>query len=407
MAAGPGSGDHGRVSAAATRPLTVGPPKLWRRSRHRLVGGVAGGIADHLRIPPIAVRAAFAVLAFAGGFGIVAYAVFWIVVPAVPQAGDSGVTSTAEQVVAAVIGVATIVALTLTTSLGRLFVASTLALLGAALLWRQASEIDRERWLRLSRSSLSATDAGLRWVRTLLGAGLVLAGCATVLARTDLRAVGDGLVAVVVTLIGVGLITGPFWVRTMTQLGEERRERIRNQERADLTARLHDSVLQTLALVQRNATSPEEVVRLARRQERELRALLYGTEDDTGRLAEALRSVAAEIEAMYPVQVEVVVVGDEPLDDRRSALVAAVREALVNGAKHAGVPVLSLYAEVEADSVVAYVRDRGGGFDPGAVPADRQGVRGSIIGRLERHGGTATVRSAPGHGTEITMRLPR
>jgi signal transduction histidine kinase len=124
-------------------------------------------------------------------------------------------------------------------------------------------------------------------------------------------------------------------------------------------------------------------------------------------LSDAVRAAAAEVEDAYVVTVDVVLVGDAPLDDALSALVGAAREAMVNAAKHAGVSTVSVYVEVEQAAVVAYVRDRGKGFDPATVEPDRQGVRGSIIGRAERHDGLATVRSAAGEGTEVTIRIPR
>jgi signal transduction histidine kinase len=240
-----------------------------------------------------------------------------------------------------------------------------------------------------------------------MGIALVVVGALAVLPRTNLTAVRNAFVAVVVTVIGIALITGPWWMRMVSELGEERRERIRSQERADIAAHLHDSVLQTLALIQRNATSPREVVRLARGQERQLRALLYDLHTPSGQLSAALQAAAAEVEDDYAIAVDAVVVGDAVLDAKLAAVVAASREALVNAAKHAGVESVSLYAEVDQEEVQVYVRDRGAGFDMAEVAADRQGVRASIIGRVERHGGRATIRTARGEGTEIEIRMAR
>jgi len=210
----------------------------------------------------------------------------------------------------------------------------------------------------------------------------------------------------IVTVIGIAVITGPWWMRLVAQLSEERTERIRSQERADIAAHLHDSVLQTLALIQRNAASPREVSRLARGQERELRTLLYGDRAASGQLADKLRRHAGEIEDGYAVKVDVVVVGDIELTDDLAALVAAAREALVNAAKHSQSTAISLYAEVEPGAVHVFVKDRGVGFDPADVASDRQGVRGSIEGRMERHGGTARIISSPGEGTEVRLMMP-
>ena len=384
------------------------------------MGGVAGGIADHLGISAVAVRLAFIAAAFGGGLGVVLYAVFWIVLPAAPRADGRRGMSAFEYVVAVTAGLVVLATSTWVSPLGDLFIPAAIGCVGAALLWRQAGAGQRERWRELSRTSLTAS-ADDRWglARVVVGVALVVVGCAAALAGADVAALRDGLLAVVVTLVGVGLVTGPWWVRMVTELGDERRERIRSQERANLAAHLHDSVLQTLALIQRNADSPREVTRLARSQERELRALLYPAEGGpagsgstaapgaAGRLGDALRAAAAEVEDAYAVTVDVVVVGDLDLDERCQALVAAAREAMVNAARHAGVDTLSVYAEVEPTSVVAYVRDRGCGFDLDAVAPDRQGVRGSIVDRMERHGGEATVESSPGAGTEVTVRMPR
>ena len=384
------------------------------------MGGVAGGIADHLGISAVAVRIAFIAAAFGGGLGVVLYAVFWIVLPAAPRADGRRGMSAFEYVVAVTAGLVVLATSTWVSPLGDLFIPAAIGCVGAALLWRQAGAGQRERWRELSRTSLTAS-ADDRWglARVVVGVALVVVGCAAALAGADVAALRDGLLAVVVTLVGVGLVTGPWWVRMVTELGDERRERIRSQERANLAAQLHDSVLQTLALIQRNADSPREVTRLARSQERELRALLYPAEGGpagsgstaapgaAGRLGDALRAAAAEVEDAYAVTVDVVVVGDLDLDERCQALVAAAREAMVNAARHAGVDTLSVYAEVEPTSVVAYVRDRGCGFDLDAVAPDRQGVRGSIVDRMERHGGEATVESSPGAGTEVTVRMPR
>jgi signal transduction histidine kinase len=196
-------------------------------------------------------------------------------------------------------------------------------------------------------------------------------------------------------------------MRMMSQLSSERAERIRSQERADIAAHLHDSVLQTLALIQRNAASPREVSRLARGQERTLRSLLYGARTTSGQFADELRTAAAEVEDAYAVTVDVVVVGDAPLDGDLAALAAATREALVNAAKHSGVDAVSVYAELEPNEVSVFVKDRGVGFELDEVADDRQGIRGSIVGRIERHGGTVRLTSSRGAGTEVELRMKR
>ena len=206
-----------------------------------------------------------------------------------------------------------------------------------------------------------------------------------------LESAGSAALAAFVVTIALVLISAPLWWSMARRLAAERVARARSQERAEVAAHLHDSVLQTLALVQKRADEPEEVAKLARRQERELRSWLAGEGPARPgeRLADALKTVAVEVEEQHGAQVEAVVVGDAPLDERLEALVAATREALTNAAKFAsdGGPV-RLYAEIEAGPVKVFVDDRGPGFDAEAVPEDRRGIRESIIGRMERHGGT-------------------
>jgi signal transduction histidine kinase len=294
-----------------------------------------------------------------------------------------------------------------------------LAAAGGALIWRQSQEgsdplgptADSPRPVRgsdpltLPRVSLPRDAFG----RVLVGAALVVGGALVFLWLNDaLQPARDVLLAVVVVLVALTLILAPWWLRLVRGLSAERTERIRSQERAEVAAHLHDSVLQTLALMQKRASEPREVAALARRQERELRAWLNGRRaagDAT--VALALEAVAAEVEEAHGVPVEVVAVGDAPLDERAQALVAAAREALVNAAKFAPGGPVALYAEVDAETIEVFVRDRGPGFDPAAVPDDRRGVRESIVGRMERHGGRAVVHSAPGAGTEVELVIRR
>lgn len=397
-------------TAAPQAPLNVSagpaqPPRLYRRPDVGFVGGVAAGIAQHVGMRPAFIRFCFFALSTAGGLGLALYGAYWIVVPPAPgvrrrlPAGLEYALGGLGAVIA--IGV---VASSLPT--GGLFLPTTLACLGGALIWRQASEPERDRLRLLSRTSLVAGRADrLGRVRLAAGAALVVAGGVLVLLKADFSAIRDGILAMLVTVVGAALVTGPWWMRLVAQLGAERNERIRSQERADIAAHLHDSVLQTLALIQRNADSPREVARLARGQERELRALLYGNRAASGQLADDLRRAAGEVEDDYAVAIDVVVVGDIALSDDLAALVAAARESLVNAAKHSQTTNISVYAEVEPDAVHVFVKDRGVGFDPDDVAEDRQGVRGSIVARMERHGGTVRIISKAGVGTEIEMTM--
>ncbi|MCM6776195.1 PspC domain-containing protein [Nocardia sp. CDC159] len=399
--------------AAAPAPTT---PRLMRRSGGRVVGGVAGGIADHLGVDVFKVRMAFVLLSALLGAGIVAYGMLWIFAPA---GGDAPPLSPAERrqaVGLALLGLGLWVSLTWLFSgtiahvLGPIIVVAV----GAALVWR---EFDAEG--PRSILGLPARPTVLTWTRILAGVTLIVVGLGVVvLARINLSSLGSALIAVAVTLIGVGLLTVPLWLRMMRALNAERAARIRNEEREEIASHLHDSVLQTLALIQRQAYDPQEVTRLARSQERELRKWLF--EDSMpveSSLAAALRTIAGEVEDQHGVQVTPVTVGDVSMDpgdtgfglpkEHFTALLGATREALVNAAKHAGVPTIDLFAEVEPHQVSIFVRDRGTGFDPAAVPADRQGLAKSIHARIERRGGTVEVKSTPGRGTEVRISLPR
>ncbi|HEV2888724.1 MAG TPA: PspC domain-containing protein [Jatrophihabitans sp.] len=394
----------------SVQPISVEPqqaPRLYRNRHGRLLGGVAGALADHLGVRRSLVRLAFVLLAGSAGLGVLLYGAFWIVLRTRSEDEPEGsARSAAQYVVAAVAAAGVLLANAHTLPLGWWFTPSLLGCFGAALLWRQASETERERWRRLSSTSLAAgaTDR-IGWLRIIAGVTLVLTGAVFILARAGISAAGAGLAAVLVTAGGLALITGPWWLKLVRELSTERRERIRNEERADIAAHLHDSVLQTLALIQRNANQPREVARLARSQERELRTKLYGTGVPNGRFAAALHAAAAEVEDTYAITVDVVAVGDHPMNGRLDALVAASREAMVNAAKHAQVTSVSLYAELAADSASVFVRDRGVGFDPDRTDESRQGIRGSIVGRLQRQHGTATIRSSPGQGTEVQLRV--
>ena len=294
------------------------------------------------------------------------------------------------------------------------------ALVGAAVVWREADESQRRRWRAGARSGVAGVVlGGGGWsavVRILAGVALVVTGIGVVVLRSgSFDQVQFALIAVVATLVGVAVLTIPFWLRMVRDLGEERRARIRTEERAEIAAHLHDSVLQTLALIQKQSDAPKEVARLARGQERELRGWLYGPSgyggkkdltEDGGRLSAAIATACGEVEDAFAISVSQVVVGDADLDEPLSALVQAAREAIVNAAKHAGVEEVSVYAEVEPTAVTVFVRDRGKGFDPEEVSEDRHGLADSIRGRMERNGGTVRLRTAPGDGTEVQLEMP-
>ena len=385
-------------------------PPLRRDTERGVIGGVAAGFAGRLGVEPIVVRALFVIAALAGGFGIPVYGLAWALIPA--EDGERvSLPARSSWQVATGIALLALAGLLLMREWG-LWLSDAitwpvvLAAAGGALVWRQ-SVTDAPP--RAGGGGLGLRIPAGAAGRALVGAALVVGGGLVFLwLNGALAAAQDVLLAVVVVLVAGALILAPWWVRLVRGLTAERAERIRSQERAEVAAHLHDSVLQTLALMQKRAGDPRDVAALARRQERELRAWLGGRRDTAAdTFASRLDAAAAEVEDAHGAAVDVVTVGDTPLDPHTDALVAAAREAMVNAAKFAGAEPITVYAEAERDRVVVYVRDRGPGFDPEVVPADRRGVRDSIVGRMARHGGRAVVQSAPGEGTEVELVLER
>nr|WP_238420630.1 ATP-binding protein [Streptomyces taklimakanensis] len=401
--------------------------KLYRSAEGRLLGGVARGLAGHLGMPVAWVRVAFLVLFMANGMGALVYAAFWFVVPlgtggveAVPQPGKDrrGVVRGPDKGQLPALLALAVAVVVLGTNVhygaaGTYLWPLLLVGVGVAVVWRQADNSRRAHWMEVSRRRRL-----LPLARSAAGALLVCLGIAGFAVTRGLGPhLGMVLQASLALLVGIALLVGPYLVRLVQDLSEERLMRIRAQERAEVAAHVHDSVLHTLTLIQRNADNPREVARLARAQERELRAWLYrpsGTgkdeneEDASESLAEAVRRLAAEVEDAHGVPVEVVCVGDCPQDERLGAQLQAAREAMVNAAKYGGEggPV-QVFAEVEGRTVFVSVRDHGPGFDLDAVPEDRMGVRESIIGRMRRNGGTAVLRSAPEGGTVVELEMER
>ncbi|MDQ6798954.1 MAG: PspC domain-containing protein [Actinomycetota bacterium] len=398
-----------------------------------MIAGVCGGLARSLGVDPLVVRVAIVVLTIAGGTGAVAYMAAWLLLPRDGQAASAAQAMIHErrwdlvQVLAA--GSVLVGALLIVRNTGFWFDDAVvwpllLAGVGLAVIWRQAGD-DRYSAGHAPSSPAPPSDSnpmaqtkdvhldvGARraaLARVVVGVALVVAGVVAFLAASDaFSAIRQALVASAVIVAGLALISGPWWLRLGRDLAQERRDRIRSEERAEVAAHLHDSVLQTLALIQRNAADPRAVVTMARRQERELRGWLW----ETGRqpsggdtLVAEITRVAGEIEGSHGVSIDVVTVGDCPVDDRLRAMVAAAREAMVNAATWSGVTTVSVYSEVKEGEAHLFVRDWGSGFDPAAVAPDRHGVSESISGRMARNGGTAVVRSTPGEGTEIQLRM--
>jgi signal transduction histidine kinase len=400
----------------ATRSALPATRRYYRSDDDRLVAGVAGGLAEHLGVSPLLIRAAFVLLTVAGGAGLLLYAAFWATVPQPPEREPGTVSRRLgfSQLVGflclGIIGV--ILAKWIGLGVGPatswpVFVAAA----GAALIWRQADIMQRTRWLSTPRPSWrsSTSTATADVVRVLAGSALLLGGLAGfLLAHGALSQMRNALLAAAAVVAGTAVVAGPWLIRMAGDLAAERRERIRTQERAEIAARVHDSVLHTLALIQRNIDDPREVGRLARAQERDLRSWLYrpGTPAPSDRLGAAVEQAAGEVEDAYGVSVDVVVVGDAVLDEALVGMVQAAREAMVNAAKSSGAQTMSVYVEVEGDTASAFVRDRGRGFDLNAVASDRYGIKASIVGRMQRFGGTAQINTAPGEGTEVVLTMP-
>ncbi len=400
---------------------------LQRSVEDRLVGGVAGGIARRLRIDVTLVRIGFAVATVFGGFGAAAYLGCWLLMPLEGHKECIGARVARDRqgiLLALAFVPALVVMLVVAGTLHAGFLTSAawplfLCAAAAVLLWRNVDQEERE-WLRHAAAPVlrlgGATRSSIRLLalRTAAGLVVVLVGVAVMSVHHSSHPSAPRVLGgVVLLLAGAVVLFGPWWLRLARELLAERQARVRAEERADMAARVHDSVLQTLALIQRASDDPHRVVQLARGQERELRAWLFdgavpgavGSEVTT--LGAGVRTIAADVEAAHGAVVDVVVVGDCTLDERLRALLEAAREATVNAAKWSGAPSVSLFAEVEPEKVSVFVRDRGGGFDVDSIAPDRRGIGQSIEARMLRHGGRAAIRSAPGEGTEIELSAPR
>jgi len=352
--------------------VTQLPALPFERSHDdRVIAGVCAGVAASLQVDATLVRLVFALLALAGGAGILLYLALWVW------------TSDHTFFGVVILAVATMALLSALGVPAGAYLGLGLMIAGVVLLVRRGATL---------------RPGGDSWF--IPGIALAMAGAVLMLDHlgASRRFFAPGAVAGALLLV-----LGP-WV---WQMVSERSERIRLAERAEIAARIHDSVLQTLALVQRDADDPRRVRTLARRQERELRRWLYGSSyGDAETFADALAEAVADVEEAHSVRIELASSGDTPLDDTLTQVVLAAREAMTNAAKHAQTEEIAVYAEVEGDGISVFVRDRGIGFDP-AAPTGRRGLADSVEGRMRRAGGSATITSSPGAGTEIELRLPR
>lgn len=386
--------------------------RSWRPTRstpHGVVGGVAAGLAHRAGVDPFLIRAAFVVLCLARGMGILLYLVLWAVSKE-EQPHSAEARSGARQIAAVACTTAGLLLLFRESSwwLGDSVVwPLATAILGSTFVWARADESERARWAR-SAERARPWDGPAAIARLVIGFGLVIVATTAVLREYSGIGLSRVVVPVTVAIIGLLLALGPWVLRLTKTLTDERMERIRSDERSAISAHLHDSVLQTLAMMQRTE-SQQEVTALARRQERELREWLYGRSIPSAETSvrRAVEVAAARVEERFRVPVETVIVGDTEMDERLRDVVQAAAEAMHNAARHSGAPIVSVYAEIEPNLLTIYVRDQGKGFEVAMTPNDRRGIADSIVGRVARHGGTTEISSDIGVGTEIKIALPR
>ncbi len=403
------------------------PHRPFRRGvDNAILGGVCGGLAIRLGVNERTIRIIFSLLALVSGVGLLLYMLLWLTLPRANETQSIAhrLLGRRRELHRALFGLILVVGFIIV--LDRLgipnlgiytwpFLLSLAALIGV---WRGATPVEHKHLEELVRSAplirvpASPTKKNLL-LRVLLGTVLVLLGLRTL---SRLHGVWGGttpvLFGTIILIAGVLILLAPWWLATLNELSGERRARVRVEERANVAAHLHDSVLQTLTLIERAAGDESAVVRLARNQERELRQWLFDpdhrvADDEVGTYSSLLHAIEGEIESDYGVKVELVVVGDCAADDDVLALVAAGREAAINAARWSEAPLVSIYAEVEPTAVSLFVRDQGKGFDTEAIPHDRQGIALSIRQRMCQHGGSSSLKSTPGVGTEVQLSLPR
>lgn len=392
------------------------PARSWARLRRelvrsetdRVVSGLAGGLAARIGIPSVYVRAGFIVATLAGGAGIAAYLFGW----ALTLDDEAGVDhveappATTRQRIA--LGALYLGFLGILQSAGIWFGNDVVwpvgaIVFGAAVIWDRTDDERRQRLTQFARSP----EEGPGRARVIGGIALFAIGLGFLFSSVETFDLGPVLIAAAMAAAGFMLLFGPWVMRMANDLAEERRVRIRSEEKADMAAHLHDSVLQTLALIQRS-DDPKRMVTLARSQERELREWLYGEGTrQLGKVRGAIEAMADRVEKDHNIPIEVVVVGDATLDPDTDALVKAAGEAMTNAARHSGADKISVYVEANDHAVEAFVGDQGKGFDPEAIDPQRRGIVESLRGRMERHGGTVEITSIPGEGTDVQLRVNR
>lgn len=402
---------------------------LQRRMDQGVIAGVAAGLASHLGVSAKTVRLGFVIASLFSGLGLLAYGVLWVLLPSglnqdeaagLEAASRRGLRPSALAAVARpdngvmVAGGLLVVGLLWLFMSGGvvpsgLFWPMIIGGVGIIVIWLQVDEHvatprggdDRGLWTRITRGGGTMSVVRLIGGLILVGAGLSW----TLAAQIGLAQLPSVLGASALLLAGLFIVAAPWLYQQRGRIRRADAQRHRAEARADMAAHLHDSVLQTLALIQRQADDSAAVAQLARRQERELRTWLYGETTRAASLRSALQEMALDVEGRFAVDVELVCVGDATVDDRVEALILATGEAVTNAAKHSGAGRIDVYAEVDDGSIKVFVRDRGKGFDPAAIPDGRMGVRESIRARMERYGGTASIRSEPGEGTNVKLEM--
>lgn len=380
-------------------------PLLHRRSDDRIISGLSAGVGDSLGVPAAYVRAAFVTLSLAGGVGVFAYLIGWFLTSDVTtDDSDMKPLDRSQRIGLALMFIATLMTLSI---FGVWFGDSVvwpigLMAFGLAAIWDRSEP-------NVSALVIPGADGTTTSsiTRIVVGSGVLITGVALFAATRDtLQALGLPLLAVTITAAGLLLLLAPWIYQLVGALDQERNDRIRSEERSDVAAHLHDSVLQTLALIQRS-DDPKRMVTLARAQERELRHWLFAQSPEAAStlLSTALEALANKVEDDYDVRVEVVTVGDAETDDSLNALVQAAGEAAANAARHSGADRVSVYAETKEGRTDVFVSDQGKGFDIDNIDEDRHGISDSILGRMKRHGGEVTITSEAGEGTEIHLSM--
>lgn len=380
-------------------------PTLRRRTDERMISGLSAGIGDSLGVPAPYIRAAFVTLSMAGGVGVAAYLLGWFLTSdATSDHGEMKALDRSQRIGLALMFIASLTTLSI---VGLWFgdsVVWPIALMafGLAAIWDRSEPNVAAFVIPGSGGSTKSSIT-----RIVVGAGVLITGVALFAASRDsLQALGLPLLAVTITAAGLLLLLAPWIYQLVGAVDQERNDRIRSEERTDVAAHLHDSVLQTLALIQRTE-DPKRMVTLARAQERELRHWLFSQSPEAAStlLSTALEALANKVEDDYDIRVEVVTVGDAETDDSLNALVQAAGEAAANAARHSGADRVSIYAETKDGHTDVFVSDQGKGFDIDSIDEDRHGITDSILGRMKRHGGEVTITSEAGDGTEIHLSM--